>query len=59
MSSGCYGRVSLNFFPYNQKGNKGVGAGLQNVQKVADGEALSRRSQASDDFSDTDDDFLS
>ena len=59
MYSGCYGRVALNFFPYNQKGNKGVGAGLQNVQKVADGEALSGRSQASDDFSDTDDDFLS
>jgi hypothetical protein len=57
--SGCYGRVALNFFPYNQKGNKGVGAGLQNVQKVADGEALSGRSQASDDFSDTDEDFLS
>jgi len=29
------------------------------VQKVADGDALSGRSQASEDFSDTDDDFLS
>lgn len=51
--SGCYGRVALNFFAYNQKGNKGIGAGLQNVQKVADGEALSGRSNANDDFSDT------
>jgi len=56
--SGCYARVALNFFAYNQKGNKGVGAGLQNVQKVADGEALSGRSNANDDFSDTDEEFL-
>jgi hypothetical protein len=57
--SGCYGRVSLNFFPYNTKGNKGVGAGLQNVQKVGDGEPLSGRSHASEDFTDSDEDFLS
>jgi hypothetical protein len=56
--SGCYARVALNFFAYNQKGNKGVGAGLQNVQKIADGEALSGRSNANDDFSDTDEEFL-
>jgi len=57
--SGCYARVSLNFFPYNTKGNKGVGAGLQNVQKVGDGEPLSGRSHASEDFTDNDEDFLS
>lgn len=56
--SGCYARVSLNFFPYNQKGNKGVGAGLNNVQKVADGEALSGRGNADSDFSSSDEDFL-
>jgi hypothetical protein len=57
--SGCYGRVALNFFSYSAKGNKGVGAGLQNVQKVADGEALSGRSNADADFSSSDEDFLS
>ena len=41
------------------KGNKGVGAGLQNVQKVGDGEPLSGRSHASEDFTDSDEDFLS
>jgi hypothetical protein len=50
--------VSVNFYPYNQAGNKGVGAGLQNVQKVADGEPLSGRSRAEDDFSAVDEDFL-
>jgi hypothetical protein len=57
--SGCYARVSLNFFGYSAKGNKGVGAGLQNVQKVADGDALSGRSNADADFSSSDEDFLS
>lgn len=57
--SGCYGRVSINFFPFDQKGNRGIGAGLQNVQKLADGEPLSGRSRAEDDFTAADDDFLS
>lgn len=61
--SGCYGRVSINFFPFNQKGNKGVGAGLQNIQKLADGEPLGGRSRAEDDFDtvedSSDDEFLS
>lgn len=56
--SGCYGRVSLNFYAFNQEGNKGIGAGLQNVQKLADGEPLSGRSRADEDFTAADDDFL-
>jgi hypothetical protein len=56
--SGCYARVSINFFPFNAKGNRGVGAGLQNVQKVDDGEPLSGRANADSDFSDDDEDFL-
>jgi hypothetical protein len=56
--SGDYGRVSLNFYGYNQQGNRGVGAGLQNIQKLADGEPLSGRSRAEDDFSTADEDFL-
>jgi hypothetical protein len=56
--SGCYGRVSLNFYAYNNSGNRGVGAGLQNVQKLAEGEPLSGRSRAEDDFSAVEEDFL-
>jgi hypothetical protein len=48
--SGCYGRVSLEFYPYNQSGNIGIGCGLRNVQKYEDGEYLSGRSSALDDF---------
>jgi len=56
--SGTYARVSLNFYPYSQKGNRGVGAGLQNVQLLPGGAALSGRSRPSDDFSAVDEDFL-
>jgi hypothetical protein len=56
--SGCYGRVSLNFYAYSVDGNKGVGAGLQNVQKLGEGEALSGRSRADEDFTAADEDFL-
>lgn len=58
--SGCYGRASINFFPFNTSGNKGVACGLNNVQKLAEGEALGGRSRAEDDFSDgvEDDDDL-
>jgi hypothetical protein len=48
--SGCYGRVSLEFYPYNQNGNMGIGCGLRNVQKYEDGEHLSGRSSALDEF---------
>lgn len=50
--AGCYGRVSINFFPYSQAGNKGIGVGLHNVQKLAEGEALGGRAKAEDDFDD-------
>ena len=57
--SGCYARVSLNFYAYNANGNKGVAAGLGNIQKVRDGEPLGGRSTATDDFSSlAEDDFL-
>jgi len=56
--SGCYGRVSINFYAYNQNGNRGVAAGLGNVQKVADGEPLSGRSRAEDDFTAVQEEFL-
>lgn len=54
--SGCYGRVSVNFYPFAVSGNKGVACGLNNVQKLADGEFLGGRSRAEDDFDDWEDD---
>ena len=54
--SGCYARVSINFYAYNTNGNKGIACGLGNIQKIADGEPLGGRSNAKDDFSSLDDD---
>ncbi len=52
--SGCYGRASINFFPFNSNGNKGIAVGLNNVQKLEDGEPLgASRASAEDDFSDS------
>jgi len=57
--SGCYGRASITFYAFNQNGNKGVACGLQNLQKLTDGEPLSGRSRAEDDFTTAEeDDFL-
>ena len=58
--SGCYGRVSITFYAYNSNGNKGVAAGLGNVQKLRDGEPLGSRANAKDEFEavDAEDDFL-
>lgn len=50
--SGCYGFVSINFFPFSNAGNKGVGAGLNNVLKTREGEYLGGRSSAQTDFAD-------
>lgn len=58
--SGCYGRASITFYAFNQNGNKGIACGLGNLQKLADGEPLSGRSSAEDDFGTAvEDDFLS
>lgn len=54
--SGCYARVSINFYAYNTNGNKGIACGLNNVQKLADGDYLGGRAAAKDDFKD---DFFS
>ena len=57
--SGCYGRVSLNFYAFNSNGNKGVACGLGNIQKIKDGESLGNRATAAEDFTTLeDDDFL-
>ena len=60
--SGIYGRASINFYAFNSNGNKGIACGLNNLQKLADGEPLGGHSRAEDDFADLDDDdedFLS
>lgn len=38
--SGCYARVCINLFPFSHKGNRGIGCGLEAVQKICDGEPL-------------------
>lgn len=49
--SGCYARLSLGFYAYNVNGNKGIGAGLNNVQKLRDGEHLGgTKSSPEEDF---------
>lgn len=54
--SGCYGRASINFYAFNTAGNKGIAAGLNNIQKLEDGEKLSGGgASAEEDFSDNDD----
>lgn len=51
--SGCWGRASINFFPFDSKGNRGIGVGLNNIQKLQDGERLgAARASAEDDFGD-------
>lgn len=57
--SGCYGKISVTFYGYNSNGNRGIAAGLGNIQKLRDGESLGGRSNATDDFQTEDDeDFL-
>lgn len=54
--SGCFGRASINFYAFNVNGNKGVAAGLNNVQKLEDGPRLGgSAASAEDDFGTTDD----
>jgi hypothetical protein len=67
--SGCYAKVSLTFYPFDAKGNRGIAAGLNNIVKVQDGEPLAGRVSVNEEFADEDfddivdisddDDFLS
>lgn len=47
--SGCYGRASINFYAFNVS-SKGIAAGLNNLQKLEDGEPLAGGSTADEDF---------
>ena len=58
--SGVYGRASISFYAFNSNGNKGIACGLNNLQKVRDGEPLGGKNSAESDFTtDEDTDFLS
>jgi hypothetical protein len=57
--SGCYGRASIVFFAFNSNGNRGIACGLNNLQKLRDGDPLGGHACAEADFgglSDDDDD---
>jgi len=55
--SGMYARVSVNFFPYSNSGNRGVGAGLGNVFKTREGEPLDGRASAESEYKDIADEY--
>jgi hypothetical protein len=48
--SGCFARATVRAFAYSNKGNNGVAFGLQNIQKLRDGDPLGGRTRPSDDF---------
>lgn len=48
--SGMYGLVSMDFYPFNNSGNKGVACGLCHIMKTEDGEPLAGGSTVEDDF---------
>lgn len=48
--SGMWGNVSVTFFPYSNAGKKGIGCGLNGLQKIRDDEPLSARVTAQDAF---------
>ncbi len=48
--SGCYARASVIAFTWESKGQRGVSLGLQNIQKLADGEPFSGRGNPEADF---------
>jgi len=50
--SGCYGRVNITFFAYNNSGKKGISAGLNHVQFLEDGEPLGSTVRIEDAFAD-------
>ena len=59
MYSGIYGRASINFYAFNVNGNRGIACGLNNLQKLRDGEPLGGKASAESDFAtEEDDDFL-
>lgn len=50
--SGAWGKVSLNLYTYDRPDGKGVGVGLNAIQKLKDDENLSGGGYSKDDFED-------
>ena len=51
--------VPINLYAFNSNGSRGIACGLNNLQKITDGEPLGSKSSAEDDFADIEeDDFL-
>lgn len=48
--SGVYGNVNISLFPYANSGKKGVGIGLNGIQKTRDGDPLASSVTAQDAF---------
>jgi hypothetical protein len=48
--AGCWAHATVRAYAYDNKGNRGVSFGLQNIQKVKDGDTLGSRTKAQDDF---------
>jgi len=55
--SGCYCNVTISLYAYSTSGNRGIAIGLNNIQKVRDGERLDGKSSALDDF-EAEEDFM-
>lgn len=52
--AGCYARATVSPYAFDNK-SKGVAFGLNNVQKVGEGEAFTQRTTADEDFDEADD----
>lgn len=48
--SGCYAKVKIALFAFAASGNRGIGAGLEVIQKVRDGERLGGSGSGLDGF---------
>lgn len=48
--AGCYAIATVTVYAYDQAGNRGIAFGLQNIQKTREGEPLSGRMKAEQEF---------
>ena len=48
--SGCYAKVKIALFAFAASGNRGIGAGIEVIQKVCDGERLGGSGSGLDGF---------